>query len=62
MNSIFAYVVSHVIDFKSIPNSLFFGLKDTLGDYYPLLINLSVYLILFYILHLLYKNKIFFKV
>ena len=62
MNSIFAYVVSHVISFKSIPNSIFFGLKNTLGDYYPLLINFSEYLILFYILHLMYKNKIFIKV
>jgi predicted acyltransferase len=62
MNSIFAYVVSHVISFKSIPNSLFFGLKSTLGDYYPLLINFSEYLILFYILYLMYKNKIFLKV
>ena len=62
MNCIFAYVVKQVISFKSIPTSIFAGLQQPLGEYYPLLISFSEYLILFYILYLLYKNKIFFKV
>ncbi|MBQ6191943.1 MAG: DUF5009 domain-containing protein [Bacteroidaceae bacterium] len=62
MNSITAYVVSHVIDFKSISRSLFFGLKQYVGDYYDLLIHFSNIAILFIILYILYRNRIFLRV
>ena len=62
MNSITAYVVSHVIDFKSISHSLFFGLKQYVGDYYDLLIHFSNIAILFIILYILYRNRIFLRV
>ena len=62
MNSITAYVVSHVISFRSISKSLFFGLEQYVGDYYGFLIQLSNCTILFIILYLLYKNRIFLRV
>ena len=62
MNSITAYVVSHVISFKSISRSLFFGLEQYVGDYYGFIICLSNVTILFLILYILYRNKIFLRV
>ena len=62
MNSITAYVVSHVISFKSISRSLFFGLEQYVGDYYDFIIQLSNVTILFLILYILYRNKIFLRV
>lgn len=62
MNSITAYVVSHVISFKSISRSLFFGLEQYIGDYYDVLIRFSNIAILFIILWLMYRNRIFLRV
>jgi predicted acyltransferase len=62
MNSITAYVVSHVISFKSVSKSLFFGLEQYVGDYYDLLIRFSNIAILFIILYILYRNRIFLRV
>lgn len=62
MNSITAYVVSHVISFKSVSRSLFFGLEQYVGDYYGFIIQLSNVTILFLILFVLYRNKIFLRV
>ena len=62
MNSITAYVVSHVISFKSVSRSLFFGLEQYVGDYYDFLIRFSNIAILFLILYILYRNRIFIRV
>ncbi len=62
MNSITAYVVSHVISFKSISKSMFFGLEQYIGDYYGVLIQFSNCVILFLILYIMYKNRIFLRV
>ena len=62
MNSITAYVVSHVISFKSISRSLFFGLEQYVGDYYGFIICLSNVTILFLILYIMYRNRIFLRV
>lgn len=62
MNSITAYVVSHVISFRSISKSLFLGLEQYVGDYYDFIIQLSNVAILFIILYILYRNKIFLRV
>ncbi|MBO7098337.1 MAG: DUF5009 domain-containing protein [Bacteroidaceae bacterium] len=62
MNSITAYVVSHVISLRSISKSLFFGLEQYVGDYYGFIIQLSNVTILFLILYILYRNKIFLRV
>ena len=62
MNSITAYVVSHVVSFRSISKSLFFGLEQYVGDYYGFIIQLSNCTILFLILYIMYKNRIFLRV
>lgn len=62
MNSITAYVVSHIISFSSISKSLFFGLEQYAGNYYDLIICLSNVSILFILLYILYRNKIFLRV
>ena len=62
MNSITAYVVSHVISFKSVSRSLFFGLEQYVGDYYDFLIRFSNIAILFLILYILYRNRIYLRV
>ena len=62
MNSITAYVVSHVISFRSVSKSLFFGLEQYVGDYYDFIIQLSNVAILFIILYVMYRRKIFLRV
>ena len=62
MNSITAYVVSHVVSFSSISRSLFFGLKQYVGDYYDFLIQFGNVAILFLILYIMYRNRIFLRV
>ena len=62
MNSITAYVVSHVISFRSVSKSLFFGLEQYLGDYYDFILQLSNTTILFLILYIMYRKKIFLRV
>ena len=61
MNSITAYVVSHVISFRSISKSLFFGLEQYVGDYYDFILQLSNVTILFLILYILYRKKLFLR-
>ncbi|MBQ2032752.1 MAG: DUF5009 domain-containing protein [Alistipes sp.] len=61
MNSIAAYTLTQIINFRSIPQSLFFGLKQYIGEYYNLLITFSQIGIIFLILLIMYRKKIFLK-
>ena len=62
MNSITAYVVSLIINFSSVSHSIFHGLEPYAGAYYPAVIALSNAAIVFVILLLMYRNKIFLRV
>lgn len=62
MNSIVAYMLAIVIDFSSISTSLFFGLEQYIEGFYPALIAASNAAIIFLILYVLYKCRIFLKV
>lgn len=62
MNSITAYVISEVIDFKSVVDSLTYGLKPYMGDQYGLCLVVGNYIIVFLILLFLYRRNIFLKV
>lgn len=62
MNSIVAYMLANVISFRCIGTSLFHGLEQYIGNYYPALIAVSNALIIYVILWLLYKRNIFLKV
>ena len=62
MNSIVAYMLACCVSFSSIGRSLFYGLEPYLGHYYPALITASNALLLYGILWIMYKNKVFLKV
>ncbi len=62
MNSITAYVLAEVVNFRGVVHSLIFGLEQYAGDYYGALLTLGNFLILFFILRLMYKLKFFVKI
>lgn len=62
MNSITAYMLTNVISFRCVGESLFFGLEPMLGNYYPVLIALSNVSVIYVILWLMYKHNLFLKV
>lgn len=62
MNSITAYTLGMVINFRSIAGSFLWGLEKYVGDYYPALLTLANFIILFLILKFMYKFKIFIKI
>lgn len=62
MNSIVAYTLGMVISFESIANSALYGLKQYTGDFYPAIITFANFLILFFILRIMYKARVFVKI
>ena len=62
MNSIFAYMLANVVNFRCIGESLFYGLEQYMGSYYSFLMTLwnigAVYVIIWF----MYKRGIFLKV
>lgn len=62
MNSILAYMLYEILNFSSITQSVFYGTEQFLGDYYSTLIKLANVSIIFVILWLFYRKKIFLKV
>ena len=62
MNSILAYMLYVIIDFSTISQSLFFGAEQYIGNYYATLVQLGNVSIVFLILWVMYRNKIFLKV
>ena len=63
MNSIFAYVIANVVSFRSVSTSLLFGFERLLGESgYEFLIGLSNVAIVFAMLVMLYRKKIFIRV
>ncbi|WP_420603326.1 acyltransferase family protein [Flagellimonas sp.] len=62
MNAITAYVLSHVINFREIAGFLLFGLEKYTGGYYPMILSLGGFGILYLLLWYMYKNNTFIKV
>ena len=62
MNSIVAYMLASCINFSCIGQSLFHGLEQYLGAYYPVLISITNACIIYGILWFMYQRKIFLKV
>lgn len=62
MNAIVAYVLSHIISFSSIADSILFGLKQFVGEYHNAIITAGGFFILYLILWYMYKNKTFIKI
>ena len=62
MNSIAAYVLGEVVNFRCVAHSLTHGLQQFMGDYYGAWLTFANFLILFFILRLMYKSNLFLKV
>ena len=62
MNSIVAYMLVTCINFSSVSRSLFYGLQQYVGDFYPTLIALSNAAIIYLILWVMYRQKVFLKI
>ncbi|MBO5719917.1 MAG: DUF5009 domain-containing protein, partial [Bacteroidales bacterium] len=62
MNSITAYMLTIVVNFSSISQSLLYGLEQYTGAYYPFIIALSNCTIIYLILRYMYKHQIYLKV
>lgn len=61
MNSIAAYCLFEVVNFRCISDSLFFGLEQWLGVYYPLISICFQSIIVLLIVKWMYNHKIFLK-
>lgn len=62
MNSITAYVLGEVVNFRCIVSSVSYGLEPYLGSYYPVWLSFGNFLILFFILRMMYKRQVFLKI
>ena len=61
MNSIVAYCLFEVINFRSISHSLLFGLEPWMGIYYPLVGTCFQSFIVLMIVKYMYNHQLFFK-
>ena len=62
MNSIAAYMLAMAVQFGSIGRSLLYGFEQYLGDFYPTLLLFSNVAVVFLILWVMYRQRIFLKV
>lgn len=62
MNSIVAYMLATCVNFSSVSRSLFYGLQQYVGDFYPALIALSNAAVVYLILWVMYRQKVFLKI
>ena len=61
-NAISAYIIGEVVNFRSVAESLLHGTEQYIGEWYPVLLTTANSAILFAILAIMYKRKIFIKV
>lgn len=62
MNSIVAYMLANVINFRCIGESVLYGLEQYMGNYYSVLISASNITVVYFILWIMYRKGIFLKV
>lgn len=62
MNAITAYVVGEVINFRSIVDSLSYGLQPLIGDWYGVWLTAGNFAILFMILYYMSRRGLFLKI
>lgn len=63
MNAITAYILGEIISFRSIVESLTWGLERYMGrEWYATFLTFGNFLILFFILRYMYRRKIFLKI
>ncbi len=61
-NAITAYLVGELVNFRSIAGSLFYGTEQYLGDWYPVLLTFCNSIMVFLILKMMYRARLFLKV
>lgn len=61
MNSLMAYFIGEYIVFDSVINTFFYGFKQWIEGYYPVLIITIQGILVFFILRWMYQMKIFIK-
>lgn len=61
MNSITAYILGEIINFRCVVASVSYGLEQYFGNYYGVWLSFANYLIVFFILRMMYKRKVFLK-
>jgi predicted acyltransferase len=62
MNAIFAYMVTHVVDFGHIAGGLAGGLAKHFGEHGDAVVHVTAFLIVWFILFFLYRKRTFIKV
>lgn len=62
MNSITAYLLGEVVNFRSVAHSVCYGLEQYAGAYYPALLTAANYLLIFFILRWMYRRQLFMKI
>lgn len=62
MNAITAYVLSHILDFPSLAKELLFGFEQFFGPLYAALASLGGFLLLYFLLWYMYRNRTFIKI
>lgn len=62
MNSITAYLLGEVVNFRCVVASVSYGLEQYLGNYYPVWLSFANYLIVFFILRMMYQRNVFLKI
>ena len=61
MNSIVAYVLVQVVNFRAVSHSILFGMEQFTGDYYRVLLTVANFALLYGLLYMLHKNKLFIR-
>jgi predicted acyltransferase len=61
-NSIVAYMLGEVVNFRSVVQSVSYGLQPHLGEWYNVWITFGNYLVIFLILRGMYKARMFVKI
>ena len=61
MNSIAAYMLTQIVNFRGVAKSLFFGLEQYMGEWYGVLLTLCQVGTIYLILYVMYRKKIFLK-
>ena len=61
-NAITAYLVGELVNFRSIAGSLLYGTEQYLGDWYPVLLTFCNSIMVFLILKMMYRARLFLKV
>lgn len=61
-NAITAYLIGEMVNFRGVAHSLLYGVEQYIGDWYPVLLTLCNSIVVYLILKVMYRAKLFLKV